>query len=149
MEGLPPNLTAFFVGRLAGHARVTGLTGRLVRTFRVEFFGEWSIGEDALYLDQSAHFDNGKTVHRHWAVQFEGDRLAGHDSKGEGRVQGRIVSNRVRLIFYRPIGVAAEVAPNRLVLEFREDNDGYLIMDGRAVFLGLTVRRTLGRLSRE
>lgn len=150
MPRTSPDLRSFFLGRLSGETEVLGLTGRRRRTFQLEFRGEWSIGEDALHLDQRVEHPDGRVATRYWAIQFDeqGD-LLGYDSKRDGRIRGRVVGDKVRVIFDRPLSTATEFASNRLIMLYTQEHGGALMMDGRAMFFGLVVGRTRALLQRD
>ncbi len=144
------DLKSYFVGHMAGEGRVLGLTGRVLRVFTLDFFGEWSIGHDALHLDETVVYADGRQVRRHWALQFDGQGgLSGYDSHQAARLRGRPGPGCARLVFDRPIGLTPEIAAPRVVLDLTEVSQGALDVKGRTDLMGLPLQRTQAVLRRD
>lgn len=149
MSPSPLNLKQLFVGVLTGQGQITGLTGRVLAAFSLEFYGEWSIGCDALHLDEVMVYADGHEVRRHWAAQFDADGgLLAFDSQQAARLRGRSLDDRARLVFDRSLAVGPEVISPRVVIEVFEDADGRVRLEGRTKLLGLTLRRSRAVLNR-
>lgn len=149
MSQPPLDLRSLFVGRLTGQGEVRGFTGKILRTFTVEYLGEWSIGYDALHLDERVDYADGRMVERHWAIQFDAEgQMVGYDSQQAARLRSRRADGRVRLIFDRPSGLTREISAPRVELDVFEEPDRSVRLIGRVGLLGLTVQRTRVVLSR-
>ncbi len=149
MSAAALDLKVYLVGVLVGQGEVRGLSGRLLRRFTLEFFGEWSIGGDALHFDETILYDDGREVRRHWAIQFDGDgRLLGYDSQQAARMRGRPLADRWRVVFDRPLALGQAFVTPRFEIQAFETTDGGLRLEGRISLLGLVVRRTQAILSR-
>ena len=143
------DLKPLLVGTLSGQGEVFGLSGRRKRGFDLAFFGEWTIGYDALHLDEVLVYDNGRQVRRHWAIQFDADGgLLGYDSHQAARMRGRALPDKIRVVFDRPLGLAQELAAPRVVIDVFEAPDGGLRLEGRLSLFGLVVQRTQASLRR-
>jgi len=143
------DLKRLFIGGRSGQGRVTGLTGRRLPGFTVAFFGEWSIGGDALHLDETLVYEGGREIQRHWAVQFDADGgFVGYDSHQAARLRGRAMVGKARLIFDRPLGLTAGLGASRATIDLIEMPDDSLRLSGRRDILGLVTQRTEAMLRR-
>jgi hypothetical protein len=137
------------IGGLAGDGVVTGLTGKEVRTVRVQYFGQWSIAHDALHLDETRVFDDGREERRNWAIQVDArGKLVGYDIDRRERVRAQVGEGHVRLVYDAPLGGGAEIAGPRTVIDLKQNPDGSVSLDSRAKVLGLPYRRTRAVLKR-
>ncbi len=143
------DLKTCFVGHLAGEGEVFGLTGRRVRAFKLDLRGEWSIGHDALHLDETATYLDGRELRRHWALQFDGaGGFIGYDSNQAARLRGKPMDDHVRLVFDRPLGLTQEISAPRVVLKLNATEAGVLHIDGRVDLFGLPLQRMRASLNR-
>ena len=137
------------IGALAGDGVVTGLTGKEVQTVRLEYFGQWSMDHDALHLDETRIFADGRRERRNWAIQVDPrGELVGYDSDRRARVRAEVGDDHVRLVYDAPLGVGAEIAAPRTVVDLTQNPDGSVSLDSRAQVLGLPYRRTRAVLQR-
>ncbi|QUD87022.1 DUF3833 family protein [Phenylobacterium montanum] len=137
------------IGALSGDGVVTDLAGREVQTVRLEYFGQWSMGHDALHLDELRIFADGRTERRNWAIQVDArGKLVGYDTDRRARVRAEVSENRVRLVYDAPMGGGTEIAGPRTVIDLRQNPDGSVSLEGRAKLLGLPYRRTRAVLQR-
>ena len=131
------------IGALSGDGVVTGLTGKAVQTFRVEYFGQWSIDHDALHLDETRIFADGRRERRNWAIQVDPHgKLVGYDTDRKARVRAELGDDHVRLVYDAPLGAGAEIAAPRTVVDLTQNADGSVSLEGRAKVLGLPFQRT-------
>ena len=136
------------LGSLSGDGVVTGLTGK-AEAFSVEFFGQWSIANDALHLDETVTFGDGRQERRNWAIQLdERGRLVGYDTDRRTRVHAHVGADRVRLVYSAPLGGGAEIAGPRTVIDLVQKEDGSVHMESRAAVLGLPYQRSHAVLHR-
>ena len=138
-----------FLGGLVGDAVVTGWTGRAVENFTVEYFGQWSIGADALHLDETRTYPDGRREQRNWALQMDRrGRLVGYDAERRARLRATMRRGRTRVIYDEPLGGGAEIAAPRTVIDFVVNDDGSVRLEGREALLGLPYQRTHAVLRR-
>jgi hypothetical protein len=138
------------IGALSGDGVVTGLTGREMQTVRLEYFGQWSMAHDALHLDETRIFADGREERRNWAIQVDArGRLVGYDTGRRARVRAQVGDDHVRLVYDAPMGGGTEIAGPRTVITLRQNPDGSVSLDGRAKVLGLPYRRTRAVLQRQ
>jgi len=138
-----------FVGGLSGEGVVFSWTGKSLRTFSVEFVGQWSSDNDILHLDETVRYADGRIVRRNWAVVLdESGRALGYEGDRRSRVRARRLKDRVRMIYDRPLGGGAEIAAPRIVFDLFETPDRGLEMRGRVALLGLVLQRTRAMLKR-
>ncbi len=136
-------MTPMFLGGLAGDGVVTDITGKAVQSFSVEFFSQWSIGADALHLDETMIYERGRRERRSWAMQADGrGRMLGYDSGRRIRLRALAGRDKVRLVYDRPLGAGAEIAGPRTVIDLMQSGDGSVRMEGRMALLGLPYQRT-------
>jgi len=143
------DLKTAFVGRRLGEGVVLGLTGKTLGRFSIEFFGEWSIGHDALHLDEKVAYADGRSVERHWAVQFDSaGALVGYDSHQAARIRAQRRGSSVRVLFDRPNSFAPRIAAPRVVVDVAETPEGHLQLDGRTAVLGVALQQARATLRR-
>ena len=148
-QGDLTEMKQILIGGLSGDGVITGLTGKAVQTFRVEYFGQWSIDHDALHLDETRVFDDGREERRNWALQLDSHgKLVGYDADRRARVRAEVGDDHVRLVYDAPLGVGTEIATPRTVVDLTENADGSIILEGSAKLLGLPFRRTRAVLRR-
>jgi hypothetical protein len=137
------------LGALSGDGVVIGMTGRAVETVRLEYFGQWSMAHDALHLDETRIFADGRRERRNFAIQVDPrGNLVGYDADRRARVRAEVGEGHVRLVYDAPTGVGTEIAGPRTVIDLRQNADGSVSLEGRAKVLGLPYRRTRAVLRR-
>ncbi|HEY2658381.1 MAG TPA: DUF3833 family protein [Caulobacteraceae bacterium] len=142
-------LRSLFLGVLVGQGVVTAWTGRPLRTFSVEFRGQWSMDADVLLLDETVRYADGRLLQRNWTVEFDArGHIHGFDAHRSSRLRARPVGEAVRLIYDRPLGAGAEIAAPRVVMNLTQTEDGALLMNGGVQLLGLMLQRTKVELRR-
>ena len=135
----------FFTGSLSGDGVVNGLLGGAVDTFRIEYFGQWSMGDDAFHLDETVVYGDGRLRRRNWTIQTDRrGRLVGYDARRQGRIRARSLQDGVRMVFDHPLG-----AGPRTVTDLTTASDGSLRLRCRAAVLGLPFRRGAAVLRRQ
>lgn len=143
------DLKKLLVGRLVGEGQIVGWSGRSLRTFSSEFFGEWSIGHDALHLDETLVYADGREFRRNWVIQFDAEgALLGHDSGQTARLRGRQTAEEIHIVFDPPLGLPAEIQGSRAALKLLEVSDGVFSVEGRVGLFGLALRRVQATLYR-
>ena len=141
-------MNPMFLGGLAGDGVVTDITGKPVQTISVEYFSQWSIGADALHLDETVTYQDGRREQRNWAIQMDGrGRLVGYDNDHRTRLRAHVGHDKIRLVCDQPLG-GAEIAGPRTVIDLTQNDDGSVRMEGRAAVLGLSYQRTRALLRR-
>ncbi len=147
MAQSPPNIGRLFLDGLAGDGVVTGCTGKVLRSFSVEFYGLWSMDDDILHLDETVRYADGREIQRHWTVRFDGKgRFHGYDANRVSRLRAHIVGDKVRMVYDRPLGGGAEIAAPRVVMDLSQTDDGGVCLNGRVGMLGLVFQRTRAKL---
>jgi hypothetical protein len=143
------NIGELFVGGLSGGGVVFSWNGKVLRSFAVEYFGQWSSDEDVLHLDEAVRYADGRLVQRHWAIAFdEAGRGLGYEGDRRSRVRARGLKDRVRMVYDRPLGAGAEIAAPRVVFELFEAPGGGVEMQGKVALLGFVLQRTEATLKR-
>ncbi len=149
MQGLK-SMQDVFAGSLAGDGVVKGLLGQAVDTFRIEYFGQWSMGDDAFHLDETVTYGDGRQRRRNWTIQIDKHgHLVGYDAQRQGRMRAERRQDGVRMVLDHPLGAGAELAGPRTVMELTEASDGSLRLSCRAAVLGLPYRRSTAVLRRQ
>ena len=125
-----------------------GLAGGVMRRFQLAFEGVWSEEHQALHLDESVTYEDGRSVDRRWVLTPEaGGALIGYDAVQSARVRARATREGFRVKFDRP-AYGRAIGPASVRLDFVEIGPGEVRMSGWASFLGLPLSRTDARLKR-
>jgi hypothetical protein len=143
------SMEEFLLGRLSGYGAVHGVTGRVLRRYRVDIHGVWADAHRAMHVDETyTYFDQPGEFHRSWVVHTdEQGYVVGHDAVQAARFRGRTEGDDIRLVFDRPVRPGGRTEPKQIV-RFIHVTPERIMMVGRMVLFGMPIATTHTALTR-